>query len=143
MKQNKLKFYLDFLPLVILAVYAIVLIADVVQNDTGFLARHLIGLIFLLVNIALFVWNHQIGVLFLGLLLFFGLFGLLSFDYEIAIDTTYIGKDEESQIPIFFGQPMFILWVILHFIVSGRYYVGIVTRKYWAELSNTLTRKTD
>ena len=139
MTKNKFKYYLDFVPLIILIVCAIILIANVITYKTFFFWRHIIGLIVLSVNIWLFFWRHQIAVLALGLTLFLGLFGAISFSYAIAITTTYIGKD--SKIPIFYGQPIFLLWLLIHFIVSGRYYLGIGTKEYWIELFATLKHK--
>jgi len=141
MTKNKFKNYLDLLPLAILIVSAIVLVTKVITYDTFFFWRHIIGLAILAINIGLFFWRHQIAVLALGLTLFLGLFGVLSLSYEISITTTYFGKSEDFKIPVFHGQPIFLLWLLIHFIVSGRYYVGIVTRKYWEVLFDDLKKQ--
>lgn len=137
MTKNKLKNYADTVPLIILIVSAIILIAKVISFDTFLLWRHIIGLIILSINIGLFFWRHQLAVLALGLTLFLGLFGTISFSHTNSITTAYVGKSEDFRIPIFCGQPIFLLWLLIHFILSGRYYIGIGTGKYWKELFAT------
>lgn len=133
MTKEKIKNLLDFVPLVILSVYAIILAWTVTDLDTEFLWQHIVGLIFLPINYLLFWWRHKVGVIGLGLTLLIGLFGLLSYSNSIAITKYWVGSGDTS-IPIFYGQTVFLLWLLIHFIVSGRHYVGIVTKKYWQEL---------
>ena len=133
MKQNKTKYYFDFVPLFVLIASALILITRVIEGGTFLLPKHIIALIMLVLNICIFIWRHRIGVLSLGLTLFLGLFGVLSYNYAIAIHTFYIGISEDSPIPIFHGQPIFILWLVIHFIVSSRYYNGILSKKYCIE----------
>jgi hypothetical protein len=137
MKQNKAKYNLDFLPLLILIISAVILITTVIKENTFFLPKHIIALVILVLDGCFFIWRHRIGVLSLGLTLVLGLFGVLSFNYSIAIHTFYVGKNEDSQIPIFYGQPIFILWLILHFVISSRYYEGVFSKKCWMDLLDT------
>ncbi|MGN6399432.1 MAG: hypothetical protein ACTHMD_03195 [Flavisolibacter sp.] len=134
MTKEKIKTLLDYLPLFILIVSAFILVRTVISEQTGFLWKHVVGLILLTINFVLFFWRHKIGVLALGLTLLLGLVGLLSYSYAISITTFYFGKSEDFQIPLFYGQPIFILWLIIHFIVSGRHYTAIATKKYWQDL---------
>ena len=87
-----------------------------------------------LVTVGLFIWRHQVGVLALGLLLFLGLFGAVSFIPGISSFAFGFGKNEAKPLFNIYGNPAYILYLIVHFILSGRYYVGIVTRKYWQDL---------
>lgn len=134
MTKYKIKNLLDFTPLVIISIYAIILVWTVASSDAVLSSKHIVGLIVLPLNFLLFKWSHKVGVLGLGLTLLFGLLSLLSYTHSIQTSTLSIGKTEDFQIPIFWGQPIFLLWLIIHFVVSGRHYVGIVTKKYWQDL---------
>lgn len=143
MTKNKIKNLLDFLPLIILTISAIILVWTVVNTDSGFLWKHIVGLCFLPLNYLAFWWRHKVGVLALALTLIIGLLSMLSFSHTVTTSTWVIGKSANSQIPIFYGQPIFLLWLIIHFIVSGRHYVAISTKKYWQELLNKRIETTD
>lgn len=134
MTKDKVKNILDFVPLIILTTSAIVLVWTVATTDSVFHWKHILGLCFLPVNYLAFWWRHKIGVLALGLTLILGLLSLLSYSHAVTTSTLAIGKSEDLQIPIFYGQPIFLLWLLIHFIVSGRHYVAIATKKYWQDL---------
>jgi hypothetical protein len=134
MTKAKFKFLLDFVPLIVITIYAILLIWKRANGEILFQWKHIVGLIFLVVNYVLFFWRHKIGVLGLGLTLLLGLVSILSFSPVITTTTIHKGSDDDG-IPIFYGQLIFLLWILIHFIVSGRHYVGIATRKYWIALS--------
>ncbi|UEG51118.1 hypothetical protein LK994_06480 [Ferruginibacter lapsinanis] len=141
MTKEKIKYYLDFIPLIILTISAINLIWTVSTTDTIFSWQHIVGLIFLPINYFLLFKNHTVGVVALGVTLLIGMFSLLSFSPAISTTTFRIGKSEDSQIPIFYGQAIFLLWLFIHFIVSGRFYVGVLTKKYWQDLLLELKNK--
>jgi len=135
MIKKKIKNFLDFIPLFILTVSAIFLIWRVSTNEIGLLWKHIFGLILLPINYLLFFWRHKVGVLALGLTLLFGLVSLLS--YSPVITTTTLSKEVgDGSVPFFYGQLIFLLWIVIHFILSGRHYVGIATKKYWHGLIN-------
>ena len=138
MTKDKIKILSDFLPLFILTISAIVLVWTVATTDTGFLWKHIVGLCFLPVTFLAFFWRHKVGVLVLGLTLILGLLSLLSYSHSVTTTTWTIGKSEDFQLPIFYGQPIFLLWLLIHFIVSGRHYVGILTKQYWNGLFDNL-----
>jgi hypothetical protein len=133
MTRDKIKYLLDFIPLAILIFSAIVLLWTVGVSDVGLMWKHVVGLIVLPVNILLFWWRHKVGVIGLGFTLIIGMLSLLSFSPRITTSTFGLGK-EDSGITLFYGQTIFLLWLIIHFIVSGRHYVGILTKKYWQNL---------
>jgi hypothetical protein len=87
----------------------------------------------LLLTIVTFFRNHKIGVVTLGVVLLTGLIGLLSFSAAITISTHSVGIDG-VYVPLFIGQPVFLLWFLIHLVISGRYYFGIGTKKYWRDL---------
>ena len=134
MTKDKIKNLLDFVPLIILTISAVVLVWTIATTDTVFMWKHIVGLCFLPIIFLAFWWQHKIGVLTLGLTLIIGLLSLLSYSHAVTTSTWTIGKDADSQIPIFYGQPIFLLWLLVHFIISGRHYVGILTKKYWQDL---------
>lgn len=136
MTKDKIKNFQDFVPLIILTISAIVLVWTAITTDTGFLWKHIMGLLVLPLNYFAFWWRHKIGVLALGLTLIVGLLSLLSYSHAVTTSTWTIGKSADSQIPIFYGQPIFLLWLLIHLIVSGRNYVAIATKKYWQDLFN-------
>ena len=140
MTKKRVIYYLDFVPLVILTISAIILVWTVFSTDTVFVWKHFVGLLLLPINYFLFWWRHKLGVVGLGLTILLGLVSLLSFDHGIVTATYYIGK-EEASIPIFHGQPIFLLWFIIHFILSFRHYVGVLTQKYWQELFLNLSKR--
>lgn len=133
MLRDKFKYFLDFIPLVILAVSAIILLYKVASSNTVLVWKHIVALIVLPINFLLFWWRHKIGVIGLGFTLIMGMFSVLSFSPQITTTTFSLGK-EGSVIPIFYGQAIFLLWLLIHFVVSGRHYVGILVKKYWQNL---------
>jgi hypothetical protein len=134
MLKERVKNLLDFIPLIILTIAAIILVWTVVFTDTIFMWKHIVGLCFLPIIFLAFRWRHRVGVLLLGATLLVGLLSLLSYSPSVTTITWSIGASSDAQIPLFYGQPIFLLWLLIHFIVSGRHYVGIATKRYWQEL---------
>lgn len=79
MNKEKLKQASDFIPLIILLVYAIKLSWTLASTNYAFVWRNVVGLIVLPITILGFYRQHRIGILFLGVTLLLGLFGLLSY----------------------------------------------------------------
>ncbi len=139
MTKEKLKFYLDFVPLIILTISAISLVWTVATTDKGFLWKHYVGLAVLPLNYFLLYKHHKTGVIGLGVTLFIGLLSLLSFSPSVTTSTYFINISN-TKIPFFYGQQIFLLWLLIHFIVSGRHYVAIATKKYWQDLFRDFNR---
>jgi hypothetical protein len=131
---QKTKKFLDFLPLLALLVSAIVLLVPRFSNDILLQKRHITGLVLLPIAFILLFFRHKIGVLVTGLIILLGLFGALS--YSPAISTMTFGKslDEGDSLPLLYFQPIFLLWLVLHIVVSGRYYTGIASKRYWENI---------
>ena len=138
MTKNKVKDLSDFIPLIILTISAYILLWTVATTEITFLWKHIVGLIILPFNLIAFWWRHKIGVLALGLTLIIGLFGLLSYSPSVTSTTFSVGKTDKN-IPIFYGQPVFIFWLLIHFVLSARHYVGVLTKKYWQNLFKNLS----
>jgi hypothetical protein len=132
MSRLKLRILLDYLPLLILTVYATILIWTIAITNITLSYEHYIGFALLVITIVLFSNKHKLGVIFLGFTLILGLFKVLS--YSAIIDYYRIGGsiigNSSGDITI---QGNFILWLVLHFILSGRHYIGIWTKKYWED----------
>ena len=128
MNKNRLKHLLDFVPLIIISAYSVVSVLTMINSNINLVWQHYLGILFIILNIILFFKNHQLGVIFLGITLLFSLITLLSFNVGLVTNTLHVTS---ARIPIFYGNAVSLVWLILHFILSGRYYVGIVTKKYW------------
>jgi hypothetical protein len=141
MTKEKIKYLLDFLPLLILTVYTIVLIWTIATTNIIFSYEHYLGLTLFVFTAALFIVRHKLGVLLLGLTLILGLFKVLSFSATITFSSygASINGHSSPEIKI---QAFYPLWVIIHFIVSGRHYIGILTEKYWLKLFAKSSTKT-
>jgi len=133
MTKNRIKKLLDFIPLLILIGFSIYLLWTRVHEDILLTWRHWIALTLLLFSCYSFRRNHQLGALALGLTLLFGLLGIAQFSPGVSISYAY-WTPFDAKIPVFYGQPIFLLWLIIHFVVSGRFYFAITTKGYWRNL---------
>jgi hypothetical protein len=132
----KTKKLLDYIPFLILVVSTIILLIRVSNSEILLVWQHYTGIIFLLVNAIVFYIRHLFGVLFLGFMLLIGLIGLLSYSPAITTTSFGFGSGEDGSITLLRFQPIFLLWLTIYFIVSGRYFVGIASSKYWQEVRN-------
>lgn len=133
MRKGSIKKLLDYIPLVILTIYAGYVIWIRIDENILLSWRHWVGLLLLPVNYLIFAKNHQLGVLMLGLILLIGLLGITQYSPGVSIASAWVSFFG-VKIPIFYGRPIFLLWLTLYFIISGKYYIAILTRKYWIEL---------
>jgi len=142
MSKDKFKYLLDLVPLIILTVYTIILVWTVATTNIIFSYEHYIGLTLLLTTAGIFIKQHKLGVLSLGLTLLLGLFKVLSYSPVISYYVVggSINGHSSSKIKI---QAIFLLWLLIHIIVSRRHYLGIATKKYWQDLFNKPTETTD
>ncbi len=133
--KSSLKKKLDLIPLFILIISAAYLIWAYLDGQILFLWKHLVGLILLAITSILFFKLHKLAVISLGLLIILGLFGILFFSPEVT--TLTIGKPlDDLEFPFLRFQPIFLAWATIHFVLSGRYYIGIVTKKYWNDIKS-------
>lgn len=140
MTRDKIKTLFDYLPLMILIIYTVILLWTIVTTNIVLQSEHYIGLLFLTLTIIMFVKRHKLGVLFTGLTLILGLFFILSYSGTITINS-FGGSLNGHSLGDLKIQAIFLLWLVIHFIVSGRHYVGILTRKYWQDLLNKPQQK--
>ena len=133
MKKLSKKQVLDLSLYVAICIWAIVSFITMIASNYIIQWQHYLGLFFLLSNGFIFYKNHQLGTLFLGSTLLLGLIGILSFNVGL-IGSSVFWTPYDVKIPLFLGNPIILILLILHFILSGRYYVGIVTKNYWKAL---------
>lgn len=124
------KHLLDLIPIFVLAIYAIVLLATVAFTDIVLNRKHYLAFVLLIIATMTIFKNHQLGTLFLGLILLLGYFGLWSLSPQL-LSINFGFRPFGFFIPFFNGQPIVIALTFVHFYLSRRYYFGIVTKKYW------------
>jgi len=129
--KSRIKRWLDFIPLVILIIYAIKLVWTLSTTDIAFVWMNVVGLIILPVNIGMFFWNHKAGVLCLGATLILGLFEIVSFFPGTNTWSFGFGAPENGNLISLRIQPIYILWLTIHLLISNRYYFGVASKKYW------------
>src|SRR5687768_13866886 len=110
MTKEKTKNILDLIPFAILLLSALILIWTVFTSDIALQWKHIVGLCCLPIVGFAFWYRHKVGVLTLGLTLLVGLISLLSYSPAINTSTWFVG-----QVPVFYGQPIFLLWLVIHF----------------------------
>jgi hypothetical protein len=107
------------------------------QNNILY-SQHYLGITLLLLNIIILFKFHQLGIILFGFILVAGMLTLVSFDVGLRVDSFFITA---AKIPVFWGNAMCLLWLIIHLIFSFRYYVGILTRDYWQKLWASASKK--
>lgn len=124
------KHLFDLIPLVVLAIYAIILLVTAFTTDIVLIWKHYLGFVFLIITTFIIFKNHQLGTLCIGLILLLGYFGLWSLSPKL-LSINFGVRPLGFFIPFFNGQPIIIALTFVHFYLSRRYYFGIVTKKYW------------
>jgi hypothetical protein len=128
--KEKTKKLLDYFPLAVLMGYAIQQWSKFYENEIVMQWQTCTGIALLLLAIIGFIKKHQAGVLLIGLTCVCGLAGIASL--SPAIVTGYFGNNL-VKIPV--GNPIFFLFLALHLFCSFRFYVGILTKQYWKDLT--------
>jgi hypothetical protein len=85
MTKDKVKTLADYIPLLILTVYAVILLWTVGTTNIAFSYEHYTGLTLLVVTIVSFSWRHKLGVLSLGLTLVLGFLKLFHIRVSLII----------------------------------------------------------
>ncbi len=139
MTYTKVKHLLDFITVAILIILVINLMRLRLNDELIFTWRHWLGILLVLITCYVFSLNHRLGILALGLTLILGLLSVTQYSPGYSVTSLY-WTPFDVRIPIFYGKPIFLLWVVLHFVLSGRYYVGILTKNYWDNLFLSLKK---
>ena len=74
------------------------------------------------------------GVLALGLTSIIGLLSLLSCSHSVITTIHDINISADFKIPIFYRVLVFLLWLLINVILSGKRYFTIATREYWQDI---------
>ncbi len=132
--EKNIKIYCILLLLIIIA-QTIFTVYIVSTTQESFILRHYLGFLSLILIVVLFFINFNLGRVLLGVILLIGLFGgiVLTPSVQTVFLSFNIGK---LPIPIFYGQPIFLLWFVLHLIASYKIYYGAGTKSYWIDLFN-------
>ena len=140
-KKKREKRLLDALPLLILTGYMIHTVWSRFSQDILLTWHHWLALILLAFTHICFRKKNRLGVLATGLTILAGLFGAAQFSPGVRF-TSFYWSPGDLDIPLFYGQPVFFIWLGLHLLLSGSYYEGILRRKYWKELMMELNGET-
>lgn len=132
MTKDKRKNLSDFIPLLALTVSAFILVGNIAETYTSFLWNHIAGLIILPSIYLVFWWRHKTGVVTLGFAIILGVLGVISYSYSL-VTVGYFVRVSNTELR-FICQPIFLLWLAIHLIVSNRHYRGVWTKQYWFDL---------
>jgi hypothetical protein len=117
---------LDYFPFAVVIGYSISEWQKYYQEGIVIKWQTYLGLLLMIAIFISLISKHKAGVLLIALLNISGLTGLASVSPAIA--NSFI-KINSISLPI--ADPIFLLFLIIHFICSGRNYVGILTKDYW------------
>lgn len=136
-KKKRRPRLLDIVPLLILT--GLIIHTLWVRFDQGILFawQHWLALVLVFFSFISFQKSNQLGVLATGLTILAGLFGAAQFSPGVRF-SSFHWTSGTFDIPLFYGQPVFFIWLGLHLLLSGSYYEGILQRKYWKEMMEEL-----
>src|SRR3712207_311904 len=110
MKRSRLKRLSDFTPFILLMIYTLMLVWTISITAYVLTWRNMVGIAIIPINVLFFVRQYQAEVLFLGLVLTLGLFGVLSYTPGLT-STTITLRFNDSNME-FWGQPIFLLLIV-------------------------------
>lgn len=135
MNKERIRYWLDFIPVIILLIYSVQLIYVLTTSPIRIEWNNITGLLVLPILLYMLFKKHKAGVLLTGLVLLLTVFGLFSFTEGLRTWTFGLKLSGSRASLQSRGDTNFILYFILHLVLSRRYYVGILTRGYWAKLT--------
>jgi hypothetical protein len=103
MKKFQVKKVLDLLVYVGICIWAVVSVITMATSNYVIQWQHYLGLIFLLFNAVVFYKNHQIGTLFLGVILLLAILGIVSFNVGLVRSSLYWIVFDIKIIPFFWA----------------------------------------
>jgi hypothetical protein len=136
MNKERIRYWLDFIPVIILLVNSVRLIYTLSTTAINIEWNNITGLLVLPVLLYLLFKKHKAGVLLTGLVLLLAVFGLFSYTEGLRVWTFGLKLSDSKATIQSHGDLKYLLYFILHLLLSGRYYVGILTREYWGKLAN-------
>lgn len=130
---------LDFLPFATLCIWGLTSIIRMIIDKNLVQWQHYLGIAFLIATGFAFKRHHQTGVLVLGVTILLGLFCLLSFNVGL-VQSSLFWTPGDIRIPLFWGNPIMLVFLIGHLCISRRLYFGIGTKKYWDAYKSSLNK---
>lgn len=122
--------YPGYIPLIFFFIAQVYLLYVLAGGEVALQWPHFTGFIFTILCCILFIFSHRGGVLFTGFICILGVLGLVSFSPAISVfyfDITFA----KHPLRIIRFQPVFVIWLSLHLVISGRHYNGILSKAYW------------
>ena len=126
MEKYSSKYILDFIPFVAQLVSSTFMVFALLTDDIIPDSKQIIGLVFVFITLCMFLIRHAAGVVALGITLLIGFIGYLTLNVSVQTNAYFfrIGSVEWST---GFFQPVFLFWLIIHFILSYRCYQEVLS----------------
>ena len=126
-KHIKLYYFILYLTL---ACQTVFLVYTLLTSDYLFTFLNTLGIIAVFLLGILLLINFNLARVLMGFVLLIGLFGgiVLTPRTQIVFLSFNVGS---FKIPIFYGQPIFLIWLIFHVLASYKIYAGFLTKEYW------------
>ncbi len=131
--SSRTKKILDYLPFLFILAYTIYEWIKYYQEGTIINWRTWIGIVFLISIFVCYFKNHQLSILLTGLMCVLGICGLISLSPAITR-----GTFGTSFLNFTLGDPIFIAFFLLHWMLSFRWYAGVFSIQYWRDLKTKL-----
>lgn len=124
-------FYILFYSLMIIQI--IYMIYEIQTSLYTYTLRHYFGIILFALFGIILVCNFKLFRVLITLLLIIGLFGGIAITPEIDV-VKFTFNLGSLPIPIFYGQPIFVPFLIMHLFLSYKIFWGVGTKEYWQKL---------
>ena len=99
-------------------------------TDTVMQVQHYVCIILTLGTLITLFINQNLFNLMVGVTLVTGNFGGLSCFHEIT--TSFVGFHiGPLPIPLYYGQPLYSVLLLIYLIFNKEFYIGVVTKEYW------------
>jgi hypothetical protein len=99
-------------------------------TDTVMLVQHYLCVLLTVGTLITLFINQNLFNLMLGVTLVTGNFGGLSCFREIT--TSFVGFHIGAlPIPLYYGQPLFSILLLVYIIFNKEFYIGVATKEYW------------
>jgi hypothetical protein len=129
--KPRLKYWLNFIPVVLVVLYLGYSVITMWSNNIVLQAQHYLAIAFMILDVIISIKHHQAGLVLFGFILLLGMFNIRSFDVGVVRHSADVTA---ARLPIFRGNASCLLLFVIHLVFSFRYYVGILTKPYWKNL---------
>ena len=138
MTDRTFRHYLDYVPFLFLCVLEIVAACRYLSADISPVGTYYTEMAALACTAYCFYRKHALGVLATGLTLMAGIWGLVSYSVTHTVLSFTFGWKVAGNATIGTPgiHPYFLLYLLVHLFISGKYYVGVLSREYWQKLKS-------